>query len=93
MWQQAQDEAAGRERFVILVGKVTDPEKKILVYFPDENKRVGVKPIRVLCEKMADNKINHAILVVRQPLTPFAKSAMAETAAKMQIEVLYGLNI
>ena len=39
--------------------------------------------IQVLAEKMAENKINHAILIVRQPLTPFAKSAMQETAAKM----------
>jgi DNA-directed RNA polymerases I, II, and III subunit RPABC1 len=87
MWQNAQNEGAGRERFVILVGHLRDENNKILVYFPDENKRVGVKPIRMLCEKMSENKISHAILVVRQSLTPFAKQAMAETNAKLRIEV------
>merc|ERR1711865_641501 len=88
-WRQATDEGAGRERFVILCAHKDDPENKILVYFPDENKRVGVKPIRVLAEKMTENKIQHAILVVRQPLTPFAKSVIAETMTKMRIEVFH----
>ena len=88
-WKQAQDEGAGRERFVILCAHRQDPEKKILVYFPDENKRVGVKPIRVLAEKMTEHKIQHAILCVRQALTPFAKQAIGETMAKMRIEVFH----
>ena len=46
-----------------------------------------MKPIRILAEKMSENQIEHAILVVRQPLTPFAKSAIAETLNKMRIEV------
>lgn len=89
LWKKACDEGAGRERFVILCPHKDNPEKKILVFFPDENKRVGVKPIRVLAEKMTENKINHAILVVRQQLTPFAKSAIGETMAKMRIEVFH----
>ena len=48
MWKTAVLEGGGRERFVILVGHRDDEESKLLVYFPDENKRVGVKPIRVL---------------------------------------------
>ena len=72
---------------MILVAHKEDAERKLLVYFPDENKRVGVKPIRVLAEKMSENAIQHAILVVRQTLTPFAKSAIAETLSKMRIEV------
>ena len=58
---------------MILVGHKEDDSDKILVYFPDENKRVGVKPIRILAEKMTENNISHAILVVRQPLTSFAR--------------------
>ncbi|CAD7945246.1 unnamed protein product [Amoebophrya sp. A25] len=88
-YTKAQQEGMGRERFVILCCHKNDPEQKILVYFPDENKKVGVKPIRVLAEKMHDNKIDHAILVVRQSLTPFAKSAIGETLSKMRIEVFH----
>lgn len=88
-WQCAMQEGVGRERFVILCSHKDNPEDKILVYFPDENKRVGVKPIRVLAQKMSENKISHALLVVRQPLTSFAKSAIGESLAKMRIEVFH----
>jgi len=88
-WQTATQEGVGRERFVILCTHKDDDKDKILVYFPDENKRVGVKPIRVLAQKMAEHSISHAILVVRQNLTPFAKSAIGESLAKMRIEVFH----
>ena len=89
-WAQAQAAGQGREKFVILCGHKDDPEnKKILVFFPEENKRVGVKPIRVLAQKMQENGISHAILVVRQALTPFAKSAIGETMGAMRIEVFH----
>jgi len=88
-WNQAVQEGSGRERFVILVGKRDNSDEKILVYFPDDNKRVGVKPIRILAEKMTENNISHAILVVRQPLTAFAKQAIGETMARMTIEVFH----
>jgi len=89
VWNAAQAEGAGRERFVILCAKAENPDEKILVYFPDEHKRVGVKPIRTLATRMTSANISHAILVVRQALTTFAKTAIMETLAKMRIEVFH----
>merc|ERR1711972_1288167 len=89
MWKAAQDEGAGREKFIILVHKQDDTDQQLIVFFPEENKRVGVKPIRILAEKMDEKKIREAILVVRQPLTPLARTAVTEAAAKMKIEVFH----
>merc|ERR1711948_163331 len=79
----------GREKFIILVHKANFPEQQLIVFFPEENKRVGVKPIRVLAEKMDEKAIKEAILVVRQPLTPLAKTAIQEAMSKMRIEVFH----
>merc|ERR1711862_804600 len=57
------------------------------VFFPEEAKRVGVKPIRVLAEKMDEKGIKEAILVVRQSLTALARTAIQEATSKMRIEV------
>lgn len=64
-------------------------KEQIIVFFPEENKRVGVKPIRILAEKMDERNIMEAILVVRQPLTPLAHSAINEAMAKLRIEVFH----
>mmetsp|Transcript_31908 Transcript_31908/g.48117 ORF Transcript_31908/g.48117 Transcript_31908/m.48117 type:complete len:212 (-) Transcript_31908:172-807(-) len=82
-----QEDGGGRERFIILVHKVADAKKQLIVFFPEEAKRVGVKPIRVLAEKMDEKGISEAILVVRQPLTPLAKTAIDEASSRMRIEV------
>mmetsp|Transcript_34259 Transcript_34259/g.55111 ORF Transcript_34259/g.55111 Transcript_34259/m.55111 type:complete len:211 (-) Transcript_34259:107-739(-) len=87
VWKAAQEEGQGREKFLILVHKRDAPDEQLIVFFPEENKRVGVKPIRILAEKMDERKIREAILVVRQPLTPLARTAIQEAAAKMRIEV------
>merc|ERR1712217_135937 len=39
--------------------------------------------------KYLEEKIREAILVVRQPLTPLARTAVTEAAAKMRIEVFH----
>merc|ERR1719265_303662 len=85
----ARAEGAGRERFIILVHKKTAIDDQLIVFFPEENKRVGVKPIRILAEKMDERKIKEAILVVRQPLTPLANSAINEAMSKLRIEVFH----
>merc|ERR1712187_1068011 len=73
----------------ILVYKANNPQQQLIVFFPEENKRVGVKPIRILAEKMDEKAIKEAILVVRQPLTPLARTAVTEAAAKMRIDVFH----
>mmetsp|Transcript_72335 Transcript_72335/g.172393 ORF Transcript_72335/g.172393 Transcript_72335/m.172393 type:complete len:211 (-) Transcript_72335:171-803(-) len=88
-WKQVQQEGGGRERFIILVHKKTNPDQQLIVFFPEENKRVGVKPIRILAEKMDEKKIKEAILVVKQPLTPLAKTAVVEAMSNMRIEVFH----
>jgi DNA-directed RNA polymerase I, II, and III subunit RPABC1 len=45
----------------------------IYVFFPNDAK-VGVKPIRVYKTKMVEDKINKAIVVVKDGVTPFAKN-------------------
>merc|ERR1711924_33973 len=54
-----------------------------------DNKRVGVKPIRLLAEKMDEKNIAKAILVVQQPLTGFARTAISEAQPRMFIEVFH----
>merc|ERR1719482_531827 len=87
MWKTILDEGGGRERFIILVHKRNFPDQQLIVFFPEENKRVGVKPIRVLAERMDEKRIKEAILVVKQPLTPLARTAINEAMQKMRIEV------
>mmetsp|Transcript_3081 Transcript_3081/g.5417 ORF Transcript_3081/g.5417 Transcript_3081/m.5417 type:complete len:213 (-) Transcript_3081:154-792(-) len=86
-WKEASEQGQGRERFLILVNHTRISERQLIVFFPDENKRVGVKPIRILAEKMDERNIREAILVVKQPLTPLARTAIQEASAKMRIEV------
>eukprot|EP00928_Gymnodinium_smaydae_P063325 TRINITY_DN46949_c0_g1_i1.p1 TRINITY_DN46949_c0_g1~~TRINITY_DN46949_c0_g1_i1.p1 ORF type:complete len:208 (-),score=59.66 TRINITY_DN46949_c0_g1_i1:149-772(-) len=88
-WKVVQEESGGRERFIILVHKKNIPDQQLIVFFPDEDKRVGVKPIRVLAEKMDEKGITESILVVKQPLTPLAKTAVTEAMARMRIEVFH----
>merc|ERR1712228_513051 len=82
-------EGCGREKFIILVYKKDNHGQQLIVFFPEENKRVGVKPIRILAEKMDEKAIKEAILVVRQPLTPLARTAVNEALAKMRIDVFH----
>mmetsp|Transcript_148102 Transcript_148102/g.258383 ORF Transcript_148102/g.258383 Transcript_148102/m.258383 type:complete len:211 (-) Transcript_148102:42-674(-) len=88
-WKQVQEQGGGRERFIILVHKKDNTQQQLIVFFPEENKRVGVKPIRILAEKMDEKGIKEAILIVRQPLTPLARTAIGEAMAKMRIEVFH----
>lgn len=88
-WKQVHDDGGGRERFIILVHKKDNTQQQLIVFFPEENKRVGVKPIRILAEKMDEKGIKEAVLVVRQPLTPLAQTAIKEAMAKMRIEVFH----
>lgn len=75
-----------RSRMLVLGTGIKDPEKKVMVFFSDENKKIGVKPIRDLTDKMAERNIQRAILVVQSPLTVFAKDAIADAAPNHIIE-------
>merc|ERR1712176_937782 len=68
--------------------RVIGQEEKLIVFFPDEgHAKVGVKPIRILAEAMEEKDIGKAILVLKMPLTSFAKRAVVEASSKIRIDV------
>ncbi|CCF75206.2 DNA-directed RNA polymerase II subunit E [Babesia microti strain RI] len=75
-----------RSKMLLVASMRNDPNDKIIVYFADETKKTGVKPIRELTERMEDHGIHRAILVTQNVLTPFAKEAISEAAPRNIIE-------
>ena len=73
-------EDPAREQMTILVEKADDPADQLFVFFPNDEK-VGVKPIKDYCQRMKDESVLRAIIVVRGNLTPFAKQAIKEMSA------------
>ena len=51
--------------------KKDDPSDQLFVFFPDDV-TVGVKPIRTYCEKMVEQSVMRALVIVRQNMTPSA---------------------
>eukprot|EP00947_MAST-08B_sp_MAST-8B-sp1_P000403 g403.t1 len=78
-------QAASRDQFSILVQKKDDPSDQLFVFFPDDAK-VGVKPIRQYVERMKEQQVTKAIIVVKEGVTPFARSAVNELAPKYLME-------
>ncbi|MFS8029507.1 putative RNA polymerase, Rpb5, RNA polymerase Rpb5 domain superfamily [Helianthus anomalus] len=72
----------------------------IYVFFPEEPK-VGVKTLKTYTERMKSENVFRAVLVVRENLTPFARTCMSEIATKFHLEVfqvitaftMFGLHI
>lgn len=56
------------------------------MFFPDEPK-VGVKTMKTYTNRMKEDNVHRAILVVQQNLTPFAKTCISEISTKFQLEV------
>lgn len=75
-----------RDQMTILAEKMDSPEELIFVFFPQDEKKIGVPVIKDYMRKMEESKVTRAILVVRDDITPFAKSALKEVAAKLRIE-------
>ncbi|CAN0423804.1 unnamed protein product, partial [Ectocarpus sp. 12 AP-2014] len=74
-----------RHDLTLLVEKVDDPMDQIFVFFPDDEK-VGVKPIRSYSEKMLEEEVKRAIIVIKGGITPFARSAIQELCAQREVE-------
>merc|ERR1711871_706825 len=64
-----------RDQLTMLHAMHDDPESQIFVFFEDDPK-VGVKPIKRNLERMQNENVNRAIMVVQQGLTSFAKQAL-----------------
>jgi len=74
-----------REGLTMLVEKSEDESDQLFVFFPDEEK-VGVKPIRILVERMKAEGVVSAIMVLRQGVTSLAKQAVLEVSDSFSIE-------
>lgn len=84
--QRFNENEQSRSRMLLIASHKADPEAKVIVYFADETKKTGVKPIRELTERMEERNIHRAILVTQNVLTAFAKDAIAEAAPRHIIE-------
>lgn len=78
-------EHPSRESLTILVEKADDETDQLFVFFPEDEK-VGVKPIKVYTDRMKDENVSNAILVLRVDITPFAKQALQEISEDCRIE-------
>ena len=74
-------ENPSRDNLSILVEKSDDPSDQLFVFFPEDEK-VGVKPIKVYCQRMKEENVLRAIIVVKVNLTPFAKAAVKEMSLR-----------
>eukprot|EP00607_Mallomonas_marina_P009281 CAMPEP_0182418748 /NCGR_PEP_ID=MMETSP1167-20130531/3124_1 /TAXON_ID=2988 /ORGANISM="Mallomonas Sp, Strain CCMP3275" /LENGTH=172 /DNA_ID=CAMNT_0024593107 /DNA_START=210 /DNA_END=728 /DNA_ORIENTATION=+ len=70
-------EEPSRESLTILVEKADDATDSLIVFFPVDEK-VGVKPIKTYSERMKEQNVMKAIIVVKISLTPFSKQAIKE---------------
>eukprot|EP00920_Eleutheroschizon_duboscqi_P009207 GHVT01021050.1.p1 GENE.GHVT01021050.1~~GHVT01021050.1.p1 ORF type:complete len:206 (-),score=38.87 GHVT01021050.1:860-1477(-) len=75
-----------RSRMLMIAQTRGDAADRIIVFFADETKKTGVKPIRELTEKMEERSIQKAILVTQNVLTGFARDAINEAAPRHIIE-------
>ena len=64
-----------------------DPNDQIFVFFPDDPK-VGVKTIKLLAERMRNENVQRAVMVVQSAMTPFARQCLNEMAPKYTIELV-----
>ena len=78
--------AVAKDRLTLLQAHRSDPSRRILVFFPEASK-VGVKEIKEVSERMKEESVARAILVVAQSLTPFARSVVADMQGKQAMEV------
>jgi len=74
-----------REALTILVEKADDETDQMFVFFPEDEK-VGVKPIMIFTDRMKEENVTNAILVLRGDITSFAKTALQEMADSFRIE-------
>eukprot|EP00567_Pseudictyota_dubia_P004820 CAMPEP_0197449152 /NCGR_PEP_ID=MMETSP1175-20131217/20173_1 /TAXON_ID=1003142 /ORGANISM="Triceratium dubium, Strain CCMP147" /LENGTH=228 /DNA_ID=CAMNT_0042981177 /DNA_START=174 /DNA_END=860 /DNA_ORIENTATION=+ len=78
-------EYPARESLTILVEKADDETNQLFVFFPEDEK-VGVKPIKIYTDRMKEEAVSNAVLVLRVDITPFAKQAVQEMSDSFRIE-------
>ncbi|KDD73219.1 RNA polymerase Rpb5 [Helicosporidium sp. ATCC 50920] len=75
-----------KEDLTLLAPKQDDPTDQLFIFFPEEAK-VGVKTIKLLAERMRQEGVQRAIMVVAVNMTPFAKQCLQEMQPKYFIEL------
>lgn len=71
-----------RSDLIVLVAHNDDPTDQMFVFFPDEPK-IGIKTIKTYCQRMQEENITRAIIVVQQGMTPSAKQVRNKFYKKM----------
>ncbi|XP_065175101.1 DNA-directed RNA polymerases I, II, and III subunit RPABC1-like [Sycon ciliatum] len=79
------DNKPSRNDLSILVAHNDDPTDQMFVFFPDEPK-VGIKTIKIYCQRMQEESISKAIIVIQQGMTPSAKQALTDMAPQYILE-------
>lgn len=74
-----------RSDLIVLVAHNDDPTDQMFVFFPDELK-IGIKTIKTYCQRMQEENITRAIIVVQQGMTPSAKQSLVDMAPKYILE-------
>lgn len=74
-----------RSDLIVLVAHNDDPTDQMFVFFPDEPK-IGIKTVKNYCQRMQEENISRAIIVVQQGMTPSAKQALTDMAPKYILE-------
>ncbi|CAB4407939.1 unnamed protein product [Rhizophagus irregularis] len=64
-----------KELLMLQVQKNDNPNEQLLVTFPDE-KPVGIKYLKILCQRMVDSKVNRSIIVFPSTLTAAANKVI-----------------
>ncbi|XP_053201949.1 DNA-directed RNA polymerases I, II, and III subunit RPABC1-like [Panonychus citri] len=74
-----------RSDLIVLVAHNDDPTDQMFVFFPDEPK-IGIKTVKNYCQRMQEENISRAIIVVQMGMTPSAKQALSDMAPKYILE-------
>ena len=63
---------------IVIYVKLSLKSEQMFVFFPDEPK-IGIKTIKTYCQRMQEENIHRAIIVVQQGMTPSAKQVLLIT--------------
>uniref|UniRef100_A0A672R8P7 DNA-directed RNA polymerases I, II, and III subunit RPABC1 n=1 Tax=Sinocyclocheilus grahami TaxID=75366 RepID=A0A672R8P7_SINGR len=74
-----------RTDLTVLVAHNDDPTDQMFVFFPEETK-VGIKTIKMYCQRMQEENITRAVIVVQTGMTPSAKQSLVDMAPKYILE-------
>ncbi|CAH1776048.1 unnamed protein product, partial [Owenia fusiformis] len=74
-----------RSDLIVLVAHNDDPTDQMFVFFPEEPK-VGIKAIKTYCQRMQEESITKAIIIVQNGMTPSAKQSLTDMAPKYILE-------